>query len=476
VPLKLALPGGQLAGPVDALLARAGLTASGYADGSRSYRPTLQERDGVLLRVFREKDIPIQIALGNYHLGICGLAWVQEQLVRYPSEALVVLRPLPLPPVGLYVAAPVRPGRRGPASLAGRRGLRLVSEFPDLAEAFALAARLPAYRIFPVWGAAEAYPPEDADLAVVAAASEQDVVAQGLVPLHRLLWGPPWLIAHRPSLQTKDLSPLLGPLMALEGAGPAPGARLELPAAPVAAASAPAPRPASDGVRLALPDGHQQPNAVAILQDTGLSLAGYDAEGWVRRPTSSVAGLEVKVIRPHDMPQQVALGNFDLAISGRDCLLEHHYRFPASPVAEAVDLGGGQFDLSAVVSQDLPAESLAEAMAIWRAQGISSIRLASEFPAIADEYARANRFWRYQVIPIGGASEGFVPEDAELLIEGVQTGRTLAENNLKTIDRFLRSTTCLLVGRREASGRKGKLLAQLIERFRAAAGRRASSG
>jgi ATP phosphoribosyltransferase len=476
VPLKLALPGGQLARPVDALLARAGLTVSGYGDGSRSYRPKLQERDGVLLRVFREKDIPIQIALGNYHLGICGLARVEEQLVRYPSEALVMLRPLPLPPVGLYVAAPLSGGPTSLADLAGRRGLRLVSEFPDLAEAFALAARLPAYRIFPVWGAAEAYPPEDADLAVVVAASDEEVRSQGLLPLRRLLSGPPWLIAHRPSLQEKDLSPLLGPLMGLEGAQPSAlrKDRLDLPAAPVAPASAPTPRPVPQRVRLALPDGHQQLNAVAILRAAGLSFAGYDEEGWVRRPTSSIAGLEVKVIRPHDMPQQVALGNFDLAISGRDCLLEHLYRFPASPVAEAVDLGGGQFDLSAVVTQDLPAESLAQAMAIWRAQGIGSIRVASEFPAIADNYARSNRFWRYQVIPIGGASEGFVPEDAELLIEGVQTGRTLAENNLKAIDRFLRSTTCLLVGRREASGRKGKLLARLIERFRTAAGRHAS--
>jgi ATP phosphoribosyltransferase len=383
-----------------------------------------------------------------------------------------------LPPVGVYVAAPKNGGPATLASLTGQRGLRLVSEFPDLAEAFALAARLPAYRIFPVWGAAEAYPPEDADLAVVAAASEEEVV-RGLLPLHRLLSGPPWLIAHRPSLQGKDLSPLLGPLMALEGEGPAPDARLELPAAPMAAASdrlRRTPRPASDAVRLALPDGHQQPNAVGILRTAGLSFAGYDEEGWMRRPDSSVAGLEVKVIRPHDMPQQVALGNFDLAVCGRDCLLEHLYRFPASPVAEAVDLGGGQFDLSAVVSQDLPAEDMAQAMAIWKAQGVGSIRVASEFPAIADNYARANHFWRYQVIPIGGASEGFVPEDADLLIEGIQTGRTLAENNLKAIDRFLRSTTCLLVGQREASGRKGKLLAQLIERFRDAAGRGVSGG
>jgi ATP phosphoribosyltransferase len=97
------------------------------------------------------------------------------------------------------------------------------------------------------------------------------------------------------------------------------------------------------------------------------------------------------------------------------------------------------------------------------------IRVASEFPAIADHYARLNHFWRYQVIPITGASEGFVPEDADVLIEGVETGRTLAANRLKAIDRFFRSTTCLLVSKRPPRGTRGRLLSRLIERFQRAA-------
>ena len=48
------------------------------------------------------------------------------------------------------------------------------------------------------------------------------------------------------------------------------------------------------------------------------------------------------------------------------------------------------------------------------------------------------------MIPIAGASEGFVPEDADLLIEGTETGKTLAENRLKAIDLLYRSTTCLI--------------------------------
>jgi len=467
VSLKLALPAGQLAQPTDELLRQAGLIVRGYTDGSRSYRPGLDGRQDVLLRVFREKDIPIQIALGNYDLGICSLAWLKELLIRYPSEAVVQLRALPLGPSSLYVTAS-NSGLTSLEGLAGVPGLRLVSEYPNLTEAFALSARLPAYRVFSLWGAAEAYPPEDADLAVVAGSSEEEVREQGLTPLYRLLVGSPWLIAHRRSLEGKDLSPVLGPLMALEG-GRQPEVGLELPSALAAPLRAPLAAERSDTtVRLALPDGHQQASAAAILRAAGLSCQGYDERGWVRRPRSSLEGLEVKVIRPHDMPQQVALGNFDLVISGRDCLMEHLFHFPGSPVEEIVDLGGGQFDLSAVVSEDLPAASLAEAVELWRSQGLKTIRVASEFPAVADHYARRNHFWRYQVIPISGASEGFVPEDADLLIEGVQTGRTLAENKLKAIDRFLRSTTCLIASKRQPRPAKAELLSQLIERFRQA--------
>lgn len=476
MPLKLALPAGPLARPTDQLLQRAGLTVRGYSDGSRSYRPRLEGSDDILLRVFREKDIPIQIALGNYDLGISGLAWVEELLIRYPTEAIVMLRPLPLGSSGLYVAAAPESDFSSLDRLAGVAGLRLVSECPNLAEAFALAARLPAYRVFPVWGAAEAYPPEDADLAVVSAADEDTVRSQGLIPLHRLLSGPPWLIAHRRSLKHKDLDSILGPLTALVG-GEERSVGLDLPTAltPSRRRHLTVRRPAGT-VRLALPDGHQQGSAAAILEAAGLTFEGYDAQGWVRRPRSSLAGLEVKVIRPQDMAQQVALGNFDLAVGGRDCLMEHLLRFPDSPVEEAVALQGAQFDLSAVVSEDLPADSLAEAVELWRRQGIRIIRVASEFPAIADHYGRLNHFWRYQVIPIAGASEGFVAEDADVLIEGVETGRTLAANRLKAIDRFFRSTTCLLASKRRPGGARGKLLSRLIERFQKAAAPSLSAG
>jgi ATP phosphoribosyltransferase len=214
-------------------------------------------------------------------------------------------------------------------------------------------------------------------------------------------------------------------------------------------------------VRIALPDGHLQGAAARALAARGLTFAGYDQRGSVRRPPSPIAGLEAKVIRPHDMPQLVALGSFDLAISGRDCLRDHLYRFPSSPVEEVADLETGGFDLCAVVSRNLPADSLDEALAYWRSQGRTVLRLASEFVNIADHYARSHHLWRYRVIPTAGASEGFVPDDADLLIEGTETGETLARNDLKAIDLLFRSTTCLLAGK---NGRPGGRKAEVYQR------------
>jgi ATP phosphoribosyltransferase len=221
---------------------------------------------------------------------------------------------------------------------------------------------------------------------------------------------------------------------------------------------------------MALPDGHQQRHAVATLRDAGLlPLEGYGESQCTRRPRSPISGLEMKVIRPHDMPQLAATGEMDLAVGGRDCLVEHLSRFPSSPVQELVDLGRGQFNLAAVVSEEVPASDLRGALAHWREQGRQVIRVASEFPGIADAYARGQHLGRYQVIPIGGASEGFVPEDAELLIEGTETGRTLAENKLKLIDSLFRSTLCLIAGKgRELAGRRRRVFDQVVAALRSA--------
>ena len=56
-----------------------------------------------------------------------------------------------------------------------------------------------------------------------------------------------------------------------------------------------------------------------------------------------------------------------------------------------------------------------------------------------------------------------MPADAELLIEGTETGRTLAENKLKAIDLLFRSTTCLIAHKdRGLDGRRRDVFEQVV--------------
>lgn len=439
--IKLALPAGDLRAPVASLLSSAGLHVQGYGEGSRAYRLALSGREDVGVRVFREKDIPIQVALGNYDLGVCSLAWVKEMQARFPHQPVLPLYDLGVGPSLLCAAAP--PSLGGMASLGRLPLVRIATEYPNLADAFARAARLPRYRIQAVWGGAEAYPPEDADVALTAVPSESALAAFGLEPLLVMLRNSAWLVANAGALASKDLAAVVAPLAAVAAGRGRPDG-INLPPPLPAVGERVVPPPVRQVVRMAVPDGHQQRHAVAALRAAGLSFAGYNESQCQRRPASGIKGLEVKVLRPHDMPQLVAFGEIDLAITGRDCLREHRYSFPSSPAEEVVDLRRGQYNLCAVVSQDLPADDITDVLALWRKGQKGVIRLASEFPATADHYARSRHFWRYQIIPIAGASEGFVPEDADILIEGTETGRTLAENNLKVIDLLFRSTTCAI--------------------------------
>ena len=103
--IKLALPKGRLQESTATLLNRAGFSLSDYHEDSRSYRPDCEGWPQLLVKVFQERDIAVQVAIGNYDLGICGLDWVQELLIKYPSDAIVKVRELGYGRRNLYAVA-----------------------------------------------------------------------------------------------------------------------------------------------------------------------------------------------------------------------------------------------------------------------------------------------------------------------------------------------------------------------------------
>jgi ATP phosphoribosyltransferase len=95
--IKFALPKGRFLPPTASLVAEIGLGFEGYGDKTKQYRIHSTRFPSLAAKILQEKDIPIEVAVGNYDLGICGSDWIEEYLVKYPAGALMKIASLNLP-------------------------------------------------------------------------------------------------------------------------------------------------------------------------------------------------------------------------------------------------------------------------------------------------------------------------------------------------------------------------------------------
>lgn len=196
----------------------------------------------------------------------------------------------------------------------------------------------------------------------------------------------------------------------------------------LAAASVPtADGPSEQPLRVAVPKGSLNPDAVEALGAAGLDVEGLDNPGRqliVRRP-----GVEYIIVRPTDAPVFVALGAADCGICGKDSLLE------ADPdVVELVDLKFGACRF--VVAE--PAGASATVDEHCRALG--SIRVATKYPNITQaHYARKGV--QVEIVKLRGNIElAPLTGMAERIVDITATGTTLRENDLEVVEDVLSST------------------------------------
>jgi ATP phosphoribosyltransferase len=440
VAVRIALPKGKLLDETAAFLEKAGWQLNDYSQTMRNYRLKSARFPELLIKVLQEKDIPIQIAIGNYDLGICGLEWINELTSKYAASAPIKIRNLGYGRGALYIAASTAGTGPSMEDLQQKTEIiRIVSEYPNTAEALALDLRLRRFGIYPVWGAAEAYPPENATLALVAGNTDETMLSNGLKPLRKVLSFSAYLIANKTSWQQKDLSEVMSTLENIQ-----PEEKKPEPTEKYSATVQFLPQTIDrDTVRLALPDGHAQRHTVQLLNKAGIQVDDYPSKTGNRRPVSNMDGVVIKVIRPQDMPLQVANENFDLAITGSDWLTDHLDAFPSSPVHALLDFKVSRVKIVAAVNDDIPVNNIYDYQQLCSKKAVA-VRVASEYVNIADKYARDNRLGMYRVLPTWGATEAFIPEDADLLIENTETGSTIARHNLKIIDTLFESTAHLI--------------------------------
>ncbi len=180
-------------------------------------------------------------------------------------------------------------------------------------------------------------------------------------------------------------------------------------------------------LKLVLPKGRLQEQVLKILSAIGIELI-FSSRSY--RPLCSDSELEIKLLKPQNIPPLLALGRHDAGFAGYDWLLENDLE-NSPEVLQLLDLGFNKVRLVAAVPDELiPNER-------WK-----SMRLvvASEYTCIAEKYLQ-RRGLNAVLIKSFGATEALPPEDADMIIDNTSTGSTLVANRLTIVDEILQSTT-----------------------------------
>jgi len=207
--ISISLPKGDALKPLAGYLETIGFPVSNYTSSNRTYRP---EVDGLSVRakIMAEKDVAIQVAVGNYDIGFCGMDWIRELRVRYQGTKLHIFKQLDINKKNLYTCTSTQSDLHSLKDLAANNAfLTIISEYPNLAEDFAIRHRLKKFKIFSAWGRVEAYPPEHADVVILAAQNQKELNRIGLLKITKELESGLCIVMNRKSFLEKDLSEVI---------------------------------------------------------------------------------------------------------------------------------------------------------------------------------------------------------------------------------------------------------------------------
>lgn len=214
-------------------------------------------------------------------------------------------------------------------------------------------------------------------------------------------------------------------------------------------------------VKFAIPAGSLAKATFEILQHSGYKVSGQER---TYRPTINDAQIDLKILRPQEIPVFVSEGLQDVGITGQDWIKETH-----ADVEVIQNLEYGGIRLVVAVPKALSKNSIGEIMESLWSKG-KNFRVSTEYLNIASEYIKSNpaykkRFgetepmivtpwWRKGENPRAkiflsfGATEAKPPENSDCIIDVTETGSTIEANNLKIIETIMTSSAVLIANKK----------------------------
>lgn len=217
-----------------------------------------------------------------------------------------------------------------------------------------------------------------------------------------------------------------------------------------------------DKVKFALPAGSLAKATFEILERSGYKISGQER---TYRPAINDPEIELKLLRPQEIPVFVSEGLQDVGITGLDWIRETH-----ADVEILQNLEYGKVRLVAAAPKSLNnVNSFSRLMETLWDRG-KNVRISTEYLNIVTEYVKSNSsyrkffgdleplvvtpWWRkgenprVSIFLSFGATEAKPPENADFIIDVTETGSTIEQNNLKIIETIMESTAVLIANKK----------------------------
>ncbi|MBN1349420.1 ATP phosphoribosyltransferase [candidate division KSB1 bacterium] len=194
-------------------------------------------------------------------------------------------------------------------------------------------------------------------------------------------------------------------------------------------------------LKMVIPKGRICDNVVNLLNDAGFRMA---IDERVYRPNISDPDIDVKLMKPQNIPKLVELGSHDIGFTGYDWIVETD-----AQVQELMDLRFNPVKIVAAVPHELVGKKLHQ----------RKIVVASEYERLAKSFLDQNEY-KYVFLRTYGATEVFPPDDADMIIDNSSSGRSLREQNLSVIATLFTSSTRFIANRQAMaeSAKKEKIM------------------
>lgn len=185
-----------------------------------------------------------------------------------------------------------------------------------------------------------------------------------------------------------------------------------------------------DIVSIALPKGRMTEDAVVLFKKAGIS---NDVLKDISRKLileDNKNAIKFMLVKPMDVPTYVEHGAADLGVCGKDILLEQK-----KDLYEVLDLKFG-FCRMVVAGPSNVKDSF-----------LTNKRVATKFPNVAEEFFK-KKGENVEIIKLNGSVElAPIVGLSEVIVDIVETGRTLRENGLVVIEEIFPSTARLIVNK-----------------------------